>query len=156
MNHRFAVTRPDGGVTILVVVPMDGEDEKDLHARAARDVAKVYGEALPMRAIAEADVPADRTFRNAWTDDGKAIGCDLGRAREIVRETVRQARAGKLEALDVEMIRALGEGAAKKDRDAIEVKKQRLRDAPADPRIDRAADVVSLKAALAAVVAEIG
>ena len=79
--------------------------------------------------------PKDRTFRAAWKAEEGVIEVDMAAAREIFRDMLRRARKAKLEELDA---------AARKFRrdeeqlDLIDVEAQRLRDLPADPRIDAA------------------
>ena len=66
---------------------------------------------------------------------------DITRAREVHRETIRNARQEKLAELDIEFQRALETSA---DTSAIVAKKQALRDAPADSAIDAATDEAGL------------
>ena len=90
--------------------------------------------------------PDERTFREAWTfggnPDAGIISVDMGKARDIWRDKIRQARAGKLEALDAAFMKALETGA---DTSAIVSEKTALRDAPADPAIDAATTPEELK-----------
>lgn len=82
-------------------------------------------------------IPAERTFRNAWqaNTNTSAIFVDMDAAKDIWRDKIRQARTGKLEALDAEFMKALESGA---DTTAIATAKQALRDAPSDPSIHAA------------------
>lgn len=65
------------------------------------------------------------------------ITVNMAKAREIKREKIRIQRAPLLAALDVDFMRAVEAGdTAEQARIAAE--KQRLRDAPDDPRIDAA------------------
>lgn len=92
---------------------------------------------------ADYTIPAERTFRDAWAAPvGDVIGVDMGKARDIWRDKIRQARAGKLEALDAAFMKALETGA---DTSAIVAEKTALRDAPADPAIDAATTPEELK-----------
>ena len=68
---------------------------------------------------------------------------NMAKAREIHKSNIREARAPKLAALDVEFQKALETGASTTD---IVAKKQALRDAPADSGIDSASDTDALKA----------
>jgi hypothetical protein len=92
------------------------------------------------------DVPADRTFRNAWTVRGSRIDCDMPKAREIWKTKMREARAPKLGALDVEYQRADERGDARSKQE-IAARKQVLRDITSDPAIDAAQTTDELKAA---------
>jgi hypothetical protein len=104
-------------------------------------------EKLPIKSwrfCAADNYPQDRTYRNAWRDTGSAIVHDMPAAREIHRNILRQYRAPRLDALDVEYQRAdeRNDQHAKKD---VAARKQKLRDAPADPRIAAAQTVEQLK-----------
>ena len=71
------------------------------------------------------------------------IKTDMAKAKEIHKTNIRNARAPKLAALDVEFQRALETGASTTD---IVAKKQALRDAPAAAGIATAANTTELKA----------
>lgn len=97
------------------------------------------------RRIEEKDIPSDRTFRNAWFDDGKAITVDLDRARHIVRQAIRAARPPQFAALDnamrpLEAKQILGKltAAEKVAYSGLEAQRQELRDAPSASAIDDA------------------
>jgi hypothetical protein len=74
------------------------------------------------------------------------IRVNMDKAREIKKDMVRAERAPKLEALDVEFMRAVevGDAAAQA---TIAAKKQALRDATDDPVIINAATPEELKEA---------
>ena len=93
--------------------------------------------------IATKDVPADRTFRNAWIVADGAIAYAMPAAREIWRGVIREARDPLLAAADVDYMRALE---AAQDTKAIVARKQALRDAPADPAIEAATTIEQLRA----------
>ena len=71
------------------------------------------------------------------------FGVDMAKAREIHKTNIRTARVSKLAELDVEFTKALESGASTTD---IAVKRQALRDAPADSGIAAASDTDALKA----------
>ncbi len=71
------------------------------------------------------------------------FGIDMAKAREIHKNNIREARAPKLQELDVEFQKAQETSA---DTSAIVAKKQALRDAPADPGIASASTTDELKA----------
>lgn len=117
------------------------------------------GVATSWRRIGEADIPTDRTFRNAWVDAGDGVVVDLPLARNIVREKIRQVRPERFQSLDnamkpLEVKAALGTitAAEKRALTGLEAQRQALRDAPADPAIDAAKTVDDLKAHLGALV----
>lgn len=96
------------------------------------------------RIISAPDVPADRSYRGAWKDDGKAIDHDMAKAREIHRDRLRRERGQVMPDLDAEYMKALESSDAARMA-AIAARKQALRDAPADPRIEAAQTVEELK-----------
>jgi len=88
-------------------------------------------------------IPTDRTFRGAWQYNGNAVEIDMTKAREIHKDNLRIERKPRLEALDVDYMKALEAGSGA---DAIAAKKKTLRDITADAKIANAADADALKA----------
>ena len=134
--------RPDGGVSIVRPVYKnirEGETEGVFLERIrAKDVP---GDALNARVVDWADVPQDRTFRNAWLVD---LTVDMTKAREIHRDRLRAMRVPLLQALDTEYLRA-DERADLIAKQTIAAKKQALREVTADPAIDSAKSPDELK-----------
>lgn len=121
----------------------DGFTHEDALTRAmAKDIP---ADATNVQTIDKSEIPADRTFRNAWTLNGKTIAHDMNKARDIHRARLRAARAPKLAKLDVDYQRAdeRGDMDAKQ---AVAAQKQALRDLPNDPAIDKAKTPEKLKA----------
>lgn len=87
----------------------------------------------------------DMRFFSALTATGSDIKIDMAKARDIWRDHIREARAPKLAALDVEWQRAdeTGDADAKAN---IASHKQVLRDLTDDPAIAKAKNVDALKA----------
>lgn len=101
----------------------------------------------------EADLPTDRTFRNAWERDGaKPVKVNMDKAREIAKRNIRSERGPLLDELDKHFTKAQGQR-DDKAAEAVEAKRQKLRDAPADKRLE-AADPDALKSAMEAVLSE--
>lgn len=108
------------------------------------------------RRIAESDLPdhgPDRMFRNAMRDDGKALAHDMDAAREITRDEIRSKR--DFAPLDAQIAKYGAKAATgtltdeeKSEIATVEAERQKLRDAPADPAIDAASDIVALAAIL--------
>lgn len=94
------------------------------------------------REIDPASVPADRTFRDAWD---ASLCVNMEKAREIHRNRMREARAPKLQVLDVAYVRAL-EGGDAAGAQTIAAQKQTLRDVTVDPSIEAASTPEELKA----------
>jgi hypothetical protein len=97
-------------------------------------------------AAADATVPSDRLFRNAWTLSGSTITEDLTTAKTIFKEKVREARTPLLAAQDVAYMKALEEDDSDAQTAAKNAKKA-LRDAPAASAITNAANIGALKSA---------
>lgn len=93
------------------------------------------------RRLSLGDIPQDRTYRNAWQDDGFEIVHDMQKAKEVHRQNVRHSRVSAFAALDGEYIKASSQGESTSD---VEKKQRAWRDAPADPRIDAAKTVEDL------------
>lgn len=107
-------------------------------------------EKVPVRSwrfCAADEYPVDRTYRDAWRDNGTAIVHDMAAAREIHRTHLRRDRIPLLEALDVEYMRGLEGNNDKRRVPEIVAAKQRLRDVTKHPRIEAAQTVDELKAA---------
>lgn len=104
-----------------------------------KDVPK---DATDIRIVPVADIPADRTFRAAWTAD---LTVDMDKARDIQRDRLRDERAPMLAALDVEYQRAdeRGDDEAKA---AVAAQKQALRDITKADEIEAAKTPDELKA----------
>ena len=97
-------------------------------------------------AAADATVPSDRLFRDAWTLSGSTITEDLTTAKTLFKEKVREARTPLLVAQDVAYMKALEEDDSDAQTAAKNAKKA-LRDAPAASAITNAANIGALKSA---------
>jgi hypothetical protein len=145
---KVALSRRDGGVSIMCL----SNDLLDFLAAAPDHLDEIVAgeinsagwqsDVVSWRVVGDDEIPADRTFRNAWRHDGKAIVHDMAHARDIHRDKMRRARKPLLAALDVEFQRGLESGAKL---DTIVAKKQALRDVTADPAIEAARTPEELK-----------
>ena len=88
-------------------------------------------------------VPADRTFRGAWSFNGDAVEVDMAAARDIHKDNLRAERKPRLDALDVDFMQALEAGNSTTQ---IAADKQTLRDITDDARIAAATTPDALKA----------
>lgn len=161
-----AVTRADGGLTILRVITAEYEPDGagGRRKRVQYDATPGYIDGIinkhdwrgPLAPVSWRLVPndfvaegADRTFRDAWKDGGGGRpGVDMPKAREIQRGRLREARAPLLEALDAEYLRA-DEAGDQQRKKQVAARKQALRDVTADPRIEAARSPEDLNAVLA-------
>jgi len=75
MNQRIIYTNADGSVSVIVPAPECGLTIEQI---ALKDVP--FGK--PFKIVDAADIPADRTQRNAWTVDEAdltdGVGADYG------------------------------------------------------------------------------
>ena len=62
MNSRIIYPNDDGGVSIIIPAPECGLSIEEI-------AAKSVPEGKPYKIVDVADIPTDRTFRNAWTAD---------------------------------------------------------------------------------------
>jgi hypothetical protein len=60
MSQRIIYPTDEGGVAVIVPAPECGLTIEEI---AAKDVP----EGKPFKIVDAADIPSDRTFRNAWT-----------------------------------------------------------------------------------------
>jgi hypothetical protein len=123
MDKRIIYTRPDGGVSI---VTPSGEI-------SIEDVIKkdVPNDAINIQIVDASEVPSDRTFRNAWKQQGALVEVDMAKARVIHLDKLREQRKPILAALDIEWMMAVAKSDTETAR-AIEGKRQALRDMPTD------------------------
>lgn len=148
---RLALTLADGSLAIMSFVtrgftPSGAvQFERELTEETARaEFARSGLDVVRWRVIPPDEPLPDRTYRDAWRDEGHCIGHDMTKARECHRRRLRAARASLLAALDVEYQRA-DEREDRPRKRQIAAEKQRLRDLPADPRIEAAATVEDLR-----------
>ena len=96
-----------------------------------------------VRDAASLTVPTDRTFRGAWSFNGDAVDVDMTAAKAIHKDNLRAERKPRLDALDVDYMKALEAGTGA---DAIATQKTTLRNITDDARIDAATTPDELKA----------
>jgi hypothetical protein len=113
---------------------LPGEPEADWLARC---IARALPGATDIRVTTVAEVPTDRTFRDAWVLSNGKPQVDMAKARDIHRYRIRRKRKAFFRDLDARQLRAVvaGQGDAIAN---IEAAKQALGEAPADPGIDAA------------------
>lgn len=91
--------------------------------------------------VDESEIPADRTFRNAWVIQAGKIGHDLTKCKAIAHDKRRVSRAKEFAPLDIEATIPAMAVRAETARQAI-----RDRYAVIQTQIDSATDVQTLKA----------
>lgn len=162
MPLRLAYTRPDGGVSVVNATPFETlalalgshvevvtdsgvEIMSETHILWSREAYRdhVIDRSVPADATNliempdDLALPKDRTFRNAWAIDGKAVVVDMPKARDIHRERLRALRAPLFTALDTDYQRA-DEALDADAKKLIVARKQALRDVTDDPAIEAA------------------
>jgi hypothetical protein len=75
------------------------------------------------------EIPTDRSYRAAWTDDGSRIVHDMAKAKAIFVARLRALRNEALATLDGPWMRSLGQGQVA-DAQQAEADRQRLRNLP--------------------------
>ena len=128
---KIIYTNSDG--TVSIIIP----------AGDVNDAIKDVPSGLSYEIVEDSAIPTDRSFRNAWKQNGKTIETDMTKAKEIHKTNIRKARIPKLAELDIEYQRATETSANTSD---IVAKKQALRDAPAASGISTASNTTELKA----------
>jgi hypothetical protein len=86
--NRIIYTTPEGG--IAVIIPAESVE------LALKDVP----EGVPYEIVDEADIPADRFFRNAWVKGDCCVDLDLDKCKAIGHDLRRQKRAEEFAPLD--------------------------------------------------------
>lgn len=104
----------------------------------AKDLPK---DATNVRIVERSDLPAKDEFRNAMRHD---LTFDMEHCRAIWKEKMRSSRKPKLDDLDRQWHRATG-GKKSAEADAVEAKRQALRDVTDDPRLAAAKTKEDLK-----------
>jgi len=84
MTQRIIYPNDEGGVAVIIPAPECGLTIEQI---AAKDVP----EGKPYKIVDVADIPTDRTFRNAWeveilTPDGHGMGQDAWYAQQEVSQ----------------------------------------------------------------------
>jgi hypothetical protein len=133
-TSRIIYQSESGGVAVIVPT---GSVEL-----ALKDVP----EGVPYEIVDAADIPSDRTFRNAWVADGAAVAVDLGKARDIGHDIRRTMRAEEFAPFD-EIIAKQIPGV---DHVAVEASRQAIREkyALVQVAIEASEDAEAIKQAL--------
>jgi len=85
-NQRIIYSTPDGGVAVVIPsgeLPIEQVLAKDVPNGATGEIVEVT------------DIPADRTFRNAWEKSGQSVVPNLEKSKAIAHDKRRAARAAE-------------------------------------------------------------
>lgn len=132
MSLKFVYTNQDGSVSIVVAAdkptlervlgPLTDEEYRThvLERSIPEGVTNV-------REISDSDLPADRSYRNAWCDKTAKSSLDINMVavKNILLTKLRASRDEKLSKSDSLVARAIESGA---DLSALKAKRQALRD----------------------------
>ena len=91
MSKRIIFPTDNGGIAIIIP------------AGAIEDCIKDVPAGKTFEIVDAADVPTDRTFRDAWAQSGKTIAHNLDKCKSIGHDMRRAARAAEFAPLDVEV-----------------------------------------------------
>jgi len=138
MTH-ILLTFSDHSIGIMQYVPEDSSDDALANEISRSSFEKTV---LSWKRIQPEDIPKDRTFRGAWTEE---LAIDMPKARDIYRETLRSARVPLFAKLDTEYIRA-DETGDNPEKARIAGVKQQLRDITDLSEIEQAQTPEDLKA----------
>ena len=138
MAKKIIYTNDSGNTVVITPASTDLTVEEI----AAKDVPT--GKSYTI--VEDTDIPSDRSFRNAWAISSGAIQVDMTKAKDIMRNKIREVRKDLLAAEDVVFMRAV-EDADSDAQAASATRKQALRDAPAASGISNASNVTALKSA---------
>lgn len=116
------------------------------HLNIQEIIDKDVPSGTPYLILDSSELPNDAFFIDAWDIDfdNSKIFENIEKARDICRNKLREDRIPYLEKLDIDFTRALEENNEALKQEII-AKKQKLRDAPADPRIENAISTEELK-----------
>lgn len=138
---RIVFKNPDGSCGVVVPAPKhlatlmkDNTEDEALGIIAEKAVPDGLGH----RICTTADLPQDRDFRDAWTDDNDTdtVDVDMPKARVMHMDNIRSKRDEKLKELDIETLRG----------NDVQVQKQVLRDIPGNFDLTTATTPEELKA----------
>lgn len=97
MSQRIIYTDPITG-NVCVVIPTGEEPIEEV-------AAKVIPVGISYKIVDASDIPADRSFRNAWKLEGDQITEDWAKSVEITKKRLREERKPLFEAADVKAMR---------------------------------------------------
>jgi len=86
---KIIYEQPNGVVAIIIP------------AGDVQDAIKDVPAGTPYEIVEDSVIPSDRTFRNAWKKNGKAVETDVAKAKDICHEKRRAKRSEEFAPLDV-------------------------------------------------------
>lgn len=160
LDQEFvAITRPDGSIEIMGFMTLARGSEKPQGAEWVVDgwwrreptpdlieleIRKSGKPFTSWKIIDPVSLPA-RSYREALTFDGERFSHDMPKARSLYLKRLRAKRGPILDQLDREWHRANGRGDSSAA-EAIEAKREELRELPATIGVDTASTIEELEA----------
>lgn len=135
----IAISRPGEPVALMQLIFEDTPAPEWVEAHLAKSG---FG-GSSWRFVERSQIPEDRTYRDAWTDNGSFIEHDMEKARTIHMARIRLARNAKLAETDVLVTRTLEAG---QDTKELAAERQSLRDIPQAIDLSKYETVEQLKA----------
>ena len=119
------IQKENGNISVIHPAPKSRlENETE-----AEWLDRVFTRATPDGAVFsdvdDAQIPSDRSFRNAWEIKDKKVNTNFLKAQGITKERLRAERTPLLKELDIDYMRAVEQGIDTAD---IISEKERLRD----------------------------
>lgn len=132
---KIAHLNESGVLAITTLVDEWVEEQAGALAITPQQFAQIEAEKL--NGVLVSDFPENREFRNAWELKAGKVAVNMPKAREIFKNKTRATRAALLQSLDADYMKAdeTGDSAKKLE---VATKKQKLRDATKDARIEAA------------------
>lgn len=142
MEKRIVFTNPDGSVGVIIPAK---KTKLSIEEIMRKDVPSG---AVSAEIVDVAEVPSDRSYRNAWSFDHgqKKFGHDMSKAKELHKEKLRVLREPKLKQLDIDYQKA-DEDNDNSKKAQIAAKKKKLRDVTSHASIEAASTIEELKVA---------
>jgi hypothetical protein len=118
----IAISFTDGRPVALMHVVDKAASKDDIEAIIAK---AGFGDNAGWREVNVDDIPTDRTFRNAWIDQGAKIDIEIQQARLVAHGIRRKMREAEMSPLDQQIIIKINDPA---DVASTEARRQVLRD----------------------------
>lgn len=95
---KHLITKNDGTVCIMTMA--EGHENVDPQTQIDQWHESKKSEVKSFRQIDDSEIP-DRTFRNAWVDNGGKISIDMAKAKTIVDQSLRNEMSAHIKELDL-------------------------------------------------------
>lgn len=141
-DMRIIYTDPNtGGCSVVIPAKKESIEKSKGKMTDEEYLNHVINRSVPKgtehRVTHVSNVPEDRTFRGAWTDEFNTdtVDVDIVKARDIKHHQLRHIRDSKLQELDIETFKG----------NDVEAEKQALRDLPDTLDLESITDIDELR-----------